>query len=142
MKKILYLSIFLLATVFYAEAQSKNENELAAAIEKFDKALIDADKITLENLTEEELNYGHSDGKVQNKTQFIEQIVSGSIDFLTIDISGQTIEFAGNNAIVRHVFTAKFVDEGKSDKIKIGVIMVWQKQKRKWRLFVRQGYNL
>ncbi len=142
MKKILNTCLLLLLTTVVAHGQSNDEKEVIATVERFKKALVDADKTTLEELMATELSYGHSSGKEENKTQFIGRIASGSVDFITIDISDQTVKLAGKSAIVRHVFTSKLIDEGKALDIKIGVMMVWHKQKGKWKLLARQAYKL
>ena len=96
----------------------------------------------LESLTAEELSYGHSGGKVENKTQFITALVSGTVDFISIDITDQKITVAGKNAIVRNMYAAKLTNEGKPVELKIGTLMVWQKIKGNWKLLARQGYKL
>ena len=142
MAKILYSFLLILVSVVIVHAQSNDEKELTATADRFIKALVKADKTVLEELTASELSYGHSSGKEENKTQFIGRIASGSVDFITIDISDQTVKLVGKVAIVRHVFTSKLVDDGKALDIRIGVMMVWQKQKGKWKLLARQAYKL
>ncbi len=142
MKNILCFSILLLVIAISATAQSNNEKEVSAAVEKLNNAILKAEKSTLEELIMEELSYGHSGGKVESKTQFIERIATGSVDFLNIDISDQTIKMAGKSAIVRHIMATKLVDDGNPLDIKIGILMVWQKQKGKWKLLARQGFKL
>src|SRR5690348_16851878 len=98
MKKISLLFIFIALSTFVI-AQSKDEEDVAAAVEKLNKALVDADSSTLSEITADELSYGHSGGKIQNKAQFVDDAVHGA-DFLNIDATDQTITIAGNNAIV------------------------------------------
>src|SRR5438477_8579200 len=88
------------------KAQSKDETAVATAVESLRKAMIDPDKATLDKLTADELSYGHSSGKVQGKAAFIEALTSGASDFVTIDLTEQTIKLAGNTAIVRHNLSA------------------------------------
>ena len=92
--------IFLFVSII-AFAQSTEEGKLAAAASALNKAMIDPDKNMLESLTAEELSYGHSTGKIENKMQFITALTSGAVDFSSIDITDQTIKIAGDNAIVR-----------------------------------------
>ena len=141
MKKFFYLFICILVISIPATGQSKDENEVAASVEKLNKAIVDADSTTLANLTANELSYGHSTAKLQNKTQFIGDVIHGA-DFLNIDATDQTITMAGNNAIVRHIFSAKLVSNGTQNDVRIGILMVWQKQNGKWKLLARQGYKL
>jgi len=142
MKKIICLLIPVFVFTKITIAQSADEPKIAANVSAFNKALVDADKKVLESLTADELSYGHSNGKVENKTQFVTAATNGTVDFLSIDITEQTIQIAGKTAIVRHLFSSKLTREGKPDEIKIGILMIWHKQKDEWKLLARQGYKL
>ena len=136
------LLIFSMSLISLAFAQSADEREVAAAVESLRKAMVDADKSALENLAAEELSYGHSNGLIQNKAEFVEAIASGKNDFKTIELSEQTIKIAGNTAIVRHKFNAEVVNSGTPGTAHIGVLLVWQKQNGKWKLLARQAVKL
>jgi hypothetical protein len=143
MKKYFLLIVFLGAFSLYASCQTAAEKEVASAVENLMKGFIDADKTILDNLTAEELNYGHSAGKVQNKTEFIDEVVSGKpLDYLKIDLEGQTIKVTGKTAVVRHIFNAETSSNGTPGKLRIGIMQVWQKQNGKWKLVARQAYKI
>ena len=142
MKKIVYLFVIFSVFTITVKAQSAEETKVATAVQTLNKAIVDADKNILESLTANELSYGHSGGKIENKTQFVAALTSGNVDFISIDIADQTVQVAGKNATVRHTFTAKIISDGKNIDLKIGSLMVWQKQKGKWKLLARQGYKL
>ncbi|WP_255373759.1 nuclear transport factor 2 family protein [[Flexibacter] sp. ATCC 35103] len=130
---------------FSAFAQKSNAKEEAAVnnqVEILRKAMIDADGSKLKALTSERLNYVHSNGNFQNQTEFIDGIVSGKSDFVTIDFQNQTITIQNDVAIVRHVLSAHTKDEGIDRDIKIGIMLVWQKQRNHWVLIARQAYKL
>src|SRR4051794_33968737 len=88
-------------SVNLVEAQTNNKHSLAVtnAVAAFTKAIIDADSITLDKLTSNELSYGHSGGQLQDKAAFIHSITSGASDFVTIDLTDQTIQLFRNTAI-------------------------------------------
>ena len=69
-------------------------------------------------------------------------LLSGASDFVTIDLTEQTIKIAGNNAIVRHTLKATNNDGGKPGAPHLYVLLVWQKQKGKWKLLARQAVKL
>lgn len=143
MKKYCLLTVFLLAISVTSYSQATQEKNVASAVENLMKGFIDADKNLLDNLTSEELVYGHSSGKVQNKAEFIEEVVSGKpLDYLKIDLEGQTIKVIGKTAVVRHVFNAETGSNGTPGKLRIGVMQIWQNQKGKWKLLARQAYKL
>jgi ketosteroid isomerase-like protein len=137
--KLTVLCLLILMFSSSAHAQSQDEKSVAAATEQLRKALLDADKIALDRLTSDSLSYGHSSGRVETKKQFIENLVSGKSDFVTIDITEQTISISHDNAIVRHVLTATTNDSGVPGNTKLRVLLVWQKEKGKWKLLARQS---
>ena len=132
------LSIFA-APVF---AQSKDERAVATAVEALRKALVDPDKTTLDALVLDELTYGHSNGNLQDKAAFEEALLSKSSDFVTIDLSNQTVKVVGNTAWVRHTLTATTNDGGKPGNAHLSVLLVWVKQKGQWRLLARQAVKI
>jgi ketosteroid isomerase-like protein len=142
MKKIHSLIIVFLALTFTVYSQSKEEKEVFAVLETFKKGVIDADKELLGSIAAEELVYGHSNGKVQNKAEFIEEIVHSQPDYSSIDMTDQTIRISGNTAVVRHIYSAETTNNGTPGHVKIGNMMIWQKQHGKWKLLARQAYKL
>ena len=110
-----------------------------AAAEKLRVAMVDPDQAVLTSLVADELSYGHSGGKVDTKTSFIADLMSGASDFVTIAITDQTVQVVDNVAIVRHTLTADTNDSGKPGKVSIKILGVWQKQGSDWKLLARQA---
>ncbi len=79
---------------------------VAATAERLRVAMIDPTPAALNALVADDLSYGHSGGKVDTKTSFMADLMSGASDFVTITITEQTIKVVGNVAIVRHTLTA------------------------------------
>ena len=126
MKKYIFVIVFLFTVSLSSYSQTAAEKEVASAVENLMKGFIDADKNILDNMTAEELNYGHSAGKVQNKTEFVDEVISGKpLDYLKIDLEGQTIKVTGKTAVVRHIFNAETSSNGTPGKLRIGNMMVW-----------------
>lgn len=140
--KYLYLLGILSLFSFTAIAQSKDENAVIAAVEKLRQAMVDGDRTSLENIAADSLSYGHSGGKVENKTAFVENIASGKSDFVTIELSEQTVSIVRNNAIVRHTLLANTNDGGKPAVVKLKILLVWVKEKGEWKLLARQAVKL
>lgn len=122
-------------------AQSIN-TEVETSIANLNAAMISKDKSTLEKLTAEELSFGHSTGVVENKSEFVQNVLSGPTTFYKIDISNQGINLADNIAIVRNISTISGSTKGQPLDIKIGVLMIWKKDKDIWKLLARQGFKL
>ena len=144
MKKLGVLIVMILVQFsgFAQKSNTKEETAVANQVEILRKAMIDADGAKLKSLTSEKLNYVHSSGVFQNQTEFVEGIVSGKSDFVTIEFQDQTITIHNDVAIVRHVLVAHTKDGGVDKDIKIGIMLVWQKQKNNWILIARQAYKL
>lgn len=143
MKKYFLLIVFLGALSLNANCQTPAENDVASAVENLLKGFVDADKDLLDKMTAEELIYGHSSGKVQNKTEFIDEVISGKpLDYVKFDLEGQTIKVVGKTAVVRHILNAETISNGAPGKLRIGNVLIWQKQKGKWKLLARQAYRL
>src|SRR6187431_3060515 len=121
---------------------SKVETEVAALVETLRQAMIDGDGAKLKELSSPALSYGHSSGKIQDQAAFVEKIANGESDFVTIEFQNQTIEIVGDAAIVRHNLVAHTKDGGVDKDIKIGIMLVWQKQANKWLLIARQAFKL
>ena len=79
---------------------------------------------------------------VEDKAEFVRAIVSGESDFVTINLTEQTIKIAGNAAIVRHKLSATTNNSGKPGTANLALLMVWQKQKGGWKLLARQAVKI
>lgn len=141
MKKMITAVAFVLASVL-SVAQSKQEKAVAAAVEQLRVAMVDANKTELEGLVTEQLSYGHSGGHIDDKKEFVEKIVSGRSDFVSIGLTEQTISISGKTAVVRHILTAQTNDGGKPADVHLRVLLVWQKQGGKWKLLARQAVKI
>jgi ketosteroid isomerase-like protein len=139
---VLILIFLVQFSIFAQKSKSKEEIAVSNRVEALRKAMIDADGVKLKALTSEKLTYVHSNGNFQNQAEFIDGIVSGKSDFVTIDLQDQTISIQNDVAIVRHVLAAHTKDDGIDRDIEIGIMLVWQKQKNNWVLVARQAYKL
>lgn len=126
-----------------ALAQPNEQAAVAVAVDALNKAMVARDKAKLEALTAPQLSYGHSAGRIENRQQYVDNVVNGASKFRFINTSEQTIEFANSDAIVRHLFVAETEDRaGAVTPVRIGVLQVWQKQGADWKLLARQAYRL
>lgn len=143
MKKRTILSILLAFCTVIAFAQSNNDHQqLDTAVKELYKAMVDKDGKTLENLTAKDLTYGHSNGKIEDKMQYIDAMLNGPFIFSSIVPDEQNIHISGKTSIVRHIFVAEGTNDGEPADVRIGVMMTYQKQSGKWKLLARQAYKL
>jgi ketosteroid isomerase-like protein len=124
-----------------SDAQSPN-TEVEKSVANLNAAMISKDKSVLDKLTAEELSFGHSTAVVENKSEFVNNILSGPTTFFKIEISNQSITPAGDIAIVRNISSISGTRQGQSLDLKIGVLMIWKKQGGNWKLLARQGFKL
>ena len=142
------LCIFLCAYMLWVPAFAKDEARKLDAIASVEQAvahltnaMVEANAKVLKALSSPKLSYGHSSGRVENQTQFLESIASGASDFVNIELTKQTIEVSGDIAIVRHNLKAKTYDHGKPGEVFLGVMLVWQKHNERWQLVARQAFR-
>jgi len=142
MKKGFFLVVLLAVAAGPVLAQQNDDPTLASTIEAFRKALIDPTKADLDKLTMNELTYGHSSGMIQDKAAFEQALLSGASDFVSIDLTEQTMHVVGNTAWVRHTLSAITNDGGKPGEAHLSVLTVWIKQKGQWKLLARQAVKV
>ena len=125
-----------------ALAEAGDEAAVKQNVEALREALLKADKAQLERLTAEQVSYGHSDGRVQNKTEFIDGVMTRKAAVKSLNFPDLKVAVAGDAAIARHLYESESEMDGKTTNTKIGVLEVWQKQGGNWKLLARQAYKL
>ncbi len=126
-----------------SEHDAANPKDVEEAVESFRKVMVDPDEQILRQLTSEKLTYGHSNGVIEDRQTCIESMVSGKFNFLSVDLTEQTIDISGNTAIVRHILQGDTHDAGKDPgKAHIKVMQVWQHQDGQWKLLARQAVKV
>lgn len=125
-----------------AFAQSADESAVGRQMDALHKAIVAVDKAQLEGLTWPELNYGHSSGRVENKAQFVEALVTKKSILSKIELSKITTSLVGDLAIVRCHFSGVSESTGKPVPTEIEVMLIWQKRGGDWKLLARQAYKI
>lgn len=143
MKYLKGLFIFFALFVFSACGQNPETSvDIKETVNTIYKAMVDKDEATLKNLTADKLTYGHSSGTLEDKAQFIDAVINGSFDYISITPEEQKITLSGDVALVRHIFVTNALNDGKPTDVRIGNLMTFQKQNGKWKLLGRQAYKL
>ena len=124
-----------------AHAESADEAAVAKAVDDLNKAMIAADKASLEMLISDQLSYGHSGGRVETKKEFMDVVAGKKTIYKSITISDPKVAVVGNNAIARHTYAVEFESDGKAGAAKIGVMQVWVKEGGSWKLLARQAFR-
>ena len=125
-----------------ATAITQQEQAIEAVVEQLRQAMVRADREVLTNLASESLTYGHSDGQVENKAEFVENIAGGHSVFITIQLSDAYIKVEGDIAVTRHTFISDTNNGGIPRNIKLHILLVWRLEGGEWKLLVRQAVRL
>lgn len=143
---ILTCSLMFIQLQSKAQEMSKKEisrqHEVWQQTQLLSKAMVDADSAMLDKLTDSRLSYGHSGGTVEGKKEFINKLVTGKSDFVTINMDEQDIKVFDKTAIVRFALHAETLDNHTSGKVNLRVLLVWKKSKKNWVLIARQAVKI
>ena len=120
-----------------ASTNSGKEGAVSAAVESLRKAMAESDQASLTKLTEEQLLYSHSSGRVENKAEFIATLVGQKSGFSAISLSDQTVNVIEDIALVRHKFVG--TRKGDGNKMNLAVLTVWRERGGQWKLLARQA---
>ncbi len=142
MKKL--LAVILLAFAIVANAQSKQEKELIARTYLLSHTVFGTkDSLTLEDLFAKQASYGHSHGNLQTRAEAIKGISQNKSKYTDTSVTILKVIIEDDVAIVRHLFKA---NENKSDgtitPLNFTMMLVWVKEKGKWRLMGRQAVSV
>jgi ketosteroid isomerase-like protein len=125
-----------------AGAQAGEEAAVADVVEILREGQLKGDKAKLEQVCASQLSYGHSDGRVETKEQFITAVLNRKQTVKSIAFPELKVAVVGNSAIARHIYLSESELEGKTTNTRIGALQVWQKQDGGWKLLARQGFRL
>jgi ketosteroid isomerase-like protein len=125
-----------------ADASSADEASVAQSIETLRQGILQADKAKLDQVAASQISYGHSDGRVQNKAEFIDGVVNRKQVQKSLTFPELKVAVVGNCAIARHVYLGESELNGKQTNTRIGALQLWQKQDSGWKLIARQGFKL
>ena len=113
-----------------AVAESADEAAVAQAVEALRKAIFGAGRRPhWRRCAPKQLSYGHSDGRVENKAQFINGVMTRKATVKSLTFSDHTIAIVGTDAIARHTWASESETDGKTTSTKIGVLQVWLRSK-------------
>jgi ketosteroid isomerase-like protein len=136
-----FLACFIL-TCSSAFAQQATEADVAKAMDALNAAILSADAQKLNEITGAQLSYGHSNGRLETKAEFVSAIVERRSVFVKIDITNQKIVMMGNTAIVRNHMSGDTNTGGKPVHVDLDIMYVFRLEGGDWKLIGRQAYKL
>jgi hypothetical protein len=102
---------FLLSGVPGAEAA--DEAGVTESVEILRKGLLEADRTKLAQVTSAQISYGHSDGRVETKEQFIHAVMTRPQVVKSLAFPELKVAVVGDAAIARHISLAESERDGK-----------------------------
>jgi ketosteroid isomerase-like protein len=124
-----------------AAAQADATGDVLAAIEEYRKAMVDGNGARLLEMSADDMSFGHANGVVQTKVEFVKTVVDKVEVFRAIKLYDHNIRVSGDLAIARHTFDADVFFEGKDQNFLLNIIQIWKKEDGRWRLFARQSFK-
>jgi ketosteroid isomerase-like protein len=124
-----------------APASACETDEILAAIESYRKSMVAGDGARLLELSSDDMSFGHANGVVQTKVEFVKTVVDKAEVFNSIKLYDHVIRTAGDLAIARHTFDADLVFQGKNLQLVLSIVQTWKKEDGRWRLFLRQSFK-
>jgi ketosteroid isomerase-like protein len=122
-------------------AQACSDDDLMKAVEEFRQAMVDGNGARLLELSSDSMSFGHANGVVQTKLEFVKTVVEKTEVFKSIRLTDHKIEVNGDTGIARHTFDSDLVFMGKEMHLTLGIVMVWRNEDGRWRLFARQSFK-
>lgn len=141
MKKL--FTLLFLVLQFAGFAQSTEELKLTQTVKEFHQAIRTKNTISINQQTDKAMIYGHSDGWVENKNEFIKNLETGNIRYQRITEDSITITINGNLANVRFISDISAANKDEEYKnYHLKVLQVWVKKSNRWVLFARQSVKI
>ena len=132
------LSIVLLLNVVFANAQT-DEEKLTSTLKEFHQALVMKNTVSINQLTDKALSYGHSNGWVETKTDFIKNLETGYMNYYSYKEDSIQVVINGKMAHTRFVADIVSTLNGNNGNFHLKVLEVWVRKGKKWLLFARQA---
>lgn len=140
MRRLLPLLVFLVALTFARGATDSLETQVRAADAARVFATIRADVAKLDPLLSSALVYGHADGRVQDKAEYLHAVAAKRMRYEGYDYEEMKITPLGTDvATMTGRVRLRVTLDGKSARLRIRFLAVWRREDDTWRLFAYQS---
>jgi hypothetical protein len=106
------------------------------------RAIVAADQSRLEALAWPELTFGHANGRVENRAEFVSALATRKSVIPRFELSKVRTGQVGELAISRGTLAGTYLSAGKPVDFELGFVMLWQKRGGEWRLLAHQAHKL
>ena len=93
-------------------AHADDQADVNSAVDGIRNALLAADASALKDLLADQLDYGHSNGRLETKNEFLANVASKKPVYKTINLEDRKTTIVGSTAIVRYNLTAEIESDG------------------------------
>lgn len=128
-----------------AAGPASTVDDVAAVERRMDdlsKAIMAADRPALEGAAWPELTFGHANGRVESRAEFVGALAERRSVIPRFELSRVRTQLAGDLAISRGSLSGTYLSAGKPVEFQLGFVMVWQKRDGDWRLLAHQAHKL
>ena len=135
--------IFLVLFVFgFSQTYSKKEKALLSQVSKLDSLMENNDSKILE-LFSDDVSFGHSNGWIQNKSDFKKDFESGKVKYQSVEQTElKEFNIKSKFANIRRIIAVKGLYKNDEFEMKLSVLEFWILEKRIWKLWSRQSVGL
>ncbi len=143
LRTLVFLLLFSLLTAT-AFAQSVKETQAVRALEdRRTEAILKKDLKALEELLADDMTYGHSNGVVESKKVFIDNLRTGVRTYTAIDRREVNIRVYKNTALITGIAALKAAMNGNPVNIgDVRFLAVWIKEKGRWKFAAWQSTRI
>jgi Domain of unknown function (DUF4440) len=123
-------------------AMAGDKEDVRAADLRRISALIHADRATLDAVLGDELTYGHSDGRLQTKTELLSAVTAGAVTYRSYDGPPPFVRIQENMALLSGIAEIEATARGTPVKLWLRYLAVYEKRDGVWRLTAYQSTRL
>lgn len=98
------------------------------------RAMVSSDITTLDQMLADDLIYTHSSGAIDNKTQYLESIRSGTLRYLSAERQQDSLRVYGDVVIVQGRMKAHIAVSGVERQLDNVFTCVWAKKAQGWQM--------
>lgn len=123
-------------------ATAGDQEDVRAADLRRISALIHADRTALDAVLADELTYGHSDGRLQTKTELLAALTAGAVTYQSYDGPPPTVRIQETVALLSGIAELEATARGTKVKLWLRYLAVYEKREGSWRLTAYQSTRL
>jgi hypothetical protein len=138
-QKVIILSVLIGCCNMAVVAQEK-DGQVMQRMKEFHALMVKGDT-SVNAYLDDSLSYGHSNGWVESKSDFIADL-ERRLDYHSITEDSVQVGVNGKVAHVRFIGSFDVTMDGKQIQIKLSVLEIWVKNKKTWRIFARQAIRI